>query len=633
MKKIVKSIWVFLVLVITTGGSVEAKQIKVGLLQEGYHQGLYEWLKDEKGIDLSYIAKLNKDTLTKYDVVVIPVRGARRTIKAQGRIALNAYAYSGGAVLALGQAIGPFRWHIPLFPEVGQATGRINDHVITVRDKTHPVCKGLPREVITSYYDHMILTPGPLGKALFGNRAGHIIGLDGKTGRGEVILLGAQSGLESNDQTCRPRDDEKKMLINAIGYLSSKSKEITDYEKWESVVSLRRDIESNYIRMKYSINKMEREIMIPLDVLNYKLAEANRPLCLESETEEAKRTISALKREALEFYQEYHKKTTALLGDAEITSIRKKLKEEEARVAGKAGKLKEEVTKKRKEIEKKAGSLPVKEMEQGLGEPGWEREKFPIVSHLYGAGLWPERNYVPYYAKDLGLNAVILRTYNTTNKDFFEEFGRRGIRIFPGYFPLTNLSKLESCLKKQIKEPAFAGYQSDEPQISSVSLEQFKKYLKSKHSPARLKRFGVDLDTLTLPKKGESDRDKFLRVELAECRMKTMEDWFVTADTWLRNQRKDLSVMVTINQGARAPERCPFSLASKLKLSSADHYQNGSLETAFLGDLLRASSKGNAAFLCVAPFYDESVKRWKNDLASTIASSSFNFFLMLVISA
>ena len=636
-------------LMIAAHGWLHSANVNVGVLQKGFHQGVYEWLASEGEFDAEYVVKVSKEGLAKYDVVVVPVCGRRKTLTEQERLSLNAYAYSGGGVLVVGQGIGPFRWQIPLFPEVGQATGRINDHVITVRSKRHPICAGLPWEIITSYYDHLILEPGPSGRPLTGDRAGHVTGLYGKTGDGIVLLLGAQCGVESDESTCQPRADEREMLIRAIAYLASTRRPATRYDGWEKVAQLRRDIEKSYYqRMKFPIWKAEREAMIPLEVLNYRLTKGDTQQATEKVIKSAQKAFSSLKQNAQRTYSRSHRQATKFLDEAGITRLREELEELEREIEEELTVLKESLVEETAELSEKAE--PLRRKQQGVtARSGWERESFPIVVHWYGASAWPQTDYVPHYARDLGLTVFSLRQYNITEKSLFDAFGKQGIRVFPGYFSnyfsygwkdaRKTQSSLERYLEKQIKAPSFAGYQADEPRIfaSQVSIEQFKEFLQAKYKPEQLRERGVDLANLSLPKGpvpkaateaptpgevGETPevrRDKFLLVESAECRMQTIQDWFTTMDQWLRSHRPDLRVFATINAGARRPDACPYSLSSRLSLSSTDHYQNGCLETAFLGDLIRAASGGNPTFLCVAPCYDQSARRWKNDLASTMA--------------
>ena len=638
-----------LALMLAAHGWLHSGSVSVGVLQKGFHQGIHEWLASEATIDAEYVVKVSKEGLAKYDVVVVPVCGRRKTVKEQERISLNAYAYSGGSVLVLGQGIGPFRSQIPLFPEVGQSTGRINDHVITVRSRKHPICTGLPREIITSYYDHMILEPGPLGRPLTGDRAGHVTGLHAKVGDGNVVLLGAQCGLESNEKPCQPRADERELLVRAIAHLASARRPATGYDGWEKVAQLRRDTEKSYhLRMKYPIWKTEGEVMIPLEVLNYRLMEGDARQATEKVIKRARKAFSSLKDGARHTYSRSHRQATEFLDEAGITKLRERLEEREREVEEELKTLRESVARRTEELSTEAG--PLREEQQGVtARSGWERECFPIVVHWYGASAWPRTDYVPYYARDLGLTVFSLRQYNITEKSLFDAFGKQGIRVFPGYFsnyfgygwsdPQKTQSALKRYLEQQAQEPSCAGYQADEPRIfaSQVSIEQFREFLQAKYKPEQLRERGIDLADLSLPsgpvpktateaptpgEAGETPkirRDKFLLVEFAACRMQTIQDWFTTMDQWLRSHRPDLRVFATINVGARRPGACPYSLSSRLSLSSTDHYQNGCLETAFLGDLIRAASGGNPTFLCVAPCYDQSAKRWKHDLASTMA--------------
>ncbi|HID24680.1 MAG TPA: hypothetical protein EYP14_20095 [Planctomycetaceae bacterium] len=168
-------------------------------------------MKGVRGLNAFLLYRLRLDHLAVAHVVVLPQLTDVADLTPAAIAALRQWVRRGGKLILTHDAVG-FRWHMPLFPEVGRGVGR-----------------GTAREIVTtasigrrqagwafehSYADHVRLAVGQRGKVLAAEATpdGAPVLVAGQVGKGVVILSGILPAY-TKEPLC---DAEKELFVGLI---------------------------------------------------------------------------------------------------------------------------------------------------------------------------------------------------------------------------------------------------------------------------------------------------------------------------------------------------------------------------------------------------------------------------------
>lgn len=213
----------------------EAKKINVGLYKSIGAEGMKAALSSDNSFNVELIEKLDKDTIFKYDVVILGViKGGLPNQDWQD--ALEVYARSGGGVMMNHDSTGFRGWRKPLFPMICQGIDKDKTREALVTDNNDPVTKGLPEKFEHAYTDHIVLKSGPDGKILMKDSSGNPLVISGTINNGRIMGNGMITGLtfqrpEGNLEKA-PEGAERTFFLNAVKWLTEKPlTQLADDEK------------------------------------------------------------------------------------------------------------------------------------------------------------------------------------------------------------------------------------------------------------------------------------------------------------------------------------------------------------------------------------------------------------------
>ncbi|MCF6177163.1 MAG: ThuA domain-containing protein [Victivallaceae bacterium] len=193
----------------------------------------YQALLNTPGIKVETIDNLKRDTLRKYDTVVILTvtklakkdkSDADRRVKGTDWIkTVSNYVDSGGGLVLGHNAIGykgVFSSY-KLFPMIGVSKKRNLKKGYDVTNANHPVMAGMPRH-FSHEYDHMEIIPGKNGKVLATDKLGRSMIVAGEVSRGRVVQIGFPMGIYWKDKTGSLPKVDKLLLLNAVKWAGAK---------------------------------------------------------------------------------------------------------------------------------------------------------------------------------------------------------------------------------------------------------------------------------------------------------------------------------------------------------------------------------------------------------------------------
>ncbi len=214
-------------------------------------EGIYQVLKDKKKLKVEYINNLKPETLSFYDVIIIPNIGWAKlppVMEKGWEQNIRNYVFNGGSCLLCHHAIGFNPCEYPPFPEIGEPAGNyvVNEKSIVIKI-SHPITTGeslrkrFPKlskdpafeaqleethfkvgEIFeSSYPDYIPIKPGKDGKVICTGKNGEPVIVAGKVGKGKVILCGISLGAKSNDKEGMSKGEEN-ILINSVYWLTEK---------------------------------------------------------------------------------------------------------------------------------------------------------------------------------------------------------------------------------------------------------------------------------------------------------------------------------------------------------------------------------------------------------------------------
>jgi hypothetical protein len=642
------------ILLILQAGSLFSSDddvIKVGVYdgKTASVKGTYNTLKEIPDFQTGYFTRINKDNLLMYDVVVIPTLPMYK-IAEKERIALNAYAYSGHGVLLCSYSVGGYRRRFKVFPEVATATGRVNDQIIIVKNLEHPVTEGI-NKIIHSYYDHIILQPGPLGQVLADDRSGiHpevIVGAVGN--KGKVLCTGNTFGVAADDSATEVEGNERKLLVQGIEWLAQNTpKDKSAYPEWEKMASLRLEIEKNGWLNYNRICHLHYDMGTKLDGAGYDLSlfEIKEPVLIsgiESLQNELKQLILNLHQVNNEFTRKMTGMTFRLKDSGEIRSIQQQVESNKNEIMSKASNIEKSLSPHIKLLVEKIGLLTANKRTEPITRGNdWFTDKNRFIKIIMENGIFGAPGYVTRAMS--WLNVTIIKTWffherqkkndNDEEIDLEREYyelskkyslanvsGRIGLGR--GYDWLDS-SRLRQGIMEEFnqwgKYPGFAGVHLDEVQIHDKHLKnekgyaKFREYLKGKYSISKLEKLNISLDKSVPPERWEDNpvlwtEWQYFKIDLDANYLKDIEDY-------LKSIRPDLVLIATGQQRLPTEPQIGSYVGRGRILESftMDPYNNANLEQAFLFDLIKSAGKGKS-IMVIGACYDESPYTYARDLA------------------
>jgi hypothetical protein len=629
--------------------SADEKAIKVGVYNSKTFsaEGIYNTLKEITSFHTEYFTRINKDNLLAYDVVVIPsVPGAQ--LKGRYRTSLNAYAYSGHGVLLCSYSVGGFRRRPKVFPEVATATGRVNDQIILVKDSKHPVTEGI-NKVIHSYYDHVILQPGPLGKVLADDRSGiHpevVVGIVGNNGK--VLCTGNAFGVAADDSATKVEGNERKLLIQGIEWLAKDTpRDKSAYSEWEKMASLRLEIEKtgweNYNQIYSLYYKLGTELDgAGYDLSIFKIKEPGLMSGIESLQNELKQLVFGLQDENKRFTSKMTGMTFTLQTPETFQSIQQQVKRNKEETSDKVNNIEKSIGPHIELLVEKVTNLTEDKRTQPVTrENNWFTNKKRFIRIIMEDGNFGAPGYVTRAMK--WLNVTIIKTWffhqqqkrkdagtAEMEKEYYQLSEKYDMAHVSGRINLgTGGDWLDSSgLKKGIKEefsrlgkyPGFAGIHLDEVKIYDKNLKneegyrRFREYLKEKYSTSKMKELNISLDNAIPPDRWEDN--PVLWTEWQYFKIKIDGDYLKDIEDYIKSLRANLVLIATTQQ--HLPEDPQIGSyvgrGGRLESLTMDPYNNANLEEAFLFDLMTSATRGKAIQV-IGACYDESPYTYARDL-------------------
>jgi len=180
-------------------------------------KSMFKALAKEKGLRATTFKRLTRETLLGYDAVII---GACTLDQPEHVKAIRTFLGCGGGLVLNHNSCGRRRPET-LFPAVARkVVDRREDTVLVVKDRGHPIARGLPGRFEHAYYDHMYLDPGPEGTVVITDREGTAVVVAGQVGPGRVVFNGSLPGYWYNPATFaqgekEPSGEELRLLVNA----------------------------------------------------------------------------------------------------------------------------------------------------------------------------------------------------------------------------------------------------------------------------------------------------------------------------------------------------------------------------------------------------------------------------------
>ncbi|MFC1461040.1 HEAT repeat domain-containing protein [Verrucomicrobiota bacterium] len=149
---------------------------------------------------------------------------------AETRLNISRYVARGGGVLLSHFRVGIIRNdQRVMFPEIGYGGPRIGERLVKITDARHPVTKGVAREFLNGYGEHIMLHAGEEGMVLGINSGDKPVLIAGEHHHGRVVLYGSYI-YDLYSVSLAPHGanvilpEEKKLVENALRWLAGGKK-------------------------------------------------------------------------------------------------------------------------------------------------------------------------------------------------------------------------------------------------------------------------------------------------------------------------------------------------------------------------------------------------------------------------
>ncbi|MCD6352151.1 MAG: family 10 glycosylhydrolase [Armatimonadetes bacterium] len=199
----------------------EGQGLRVGVYVASYGgEEILKLLQATAGLQVKPLYALSPDMLAPCQVVVLPQ--PRRSAVLLGEVAtgLADYVRRGGAVLATHDAVGYRRCPVLVADVVAGGTDRRDSRRWKLTQEVAGAGLEVGRLYEHTYYDHIILAPGPQGKVLATDERGDPLVVVGSYGKGKFCGCGMALGLGDGDRDCPLSDAEARLLQGLVKLLA-----------------------------------------------------------------------------------------------------------------------------------------------------------------------------------------------------------------------------------------------------------------------------------------------------------------------------------------------------------------------------------------------------------------------------
>ncbi len=197
----------------------QSDRIHVGVLPAAYGSGgIHSWLARQETLEVLPVARISPDVVAPCDAVVIPQPKVVSVVGGEEVAALRDYVSAGGGLVVTHDAAG-FRGLPAILPEICAAGIDKERHADWVVVAEHPVTEGIPPDQAQphSYYDHILLEPGPSGVVLARSaETEDAVVIAGEHGEGRYVAIGLAVGLAEDGSDVEPEGAEARLLLNAV---------------------------------------------------------------------------------------------------------------------------------------------------------------------------------------------------------------------------------------------------------------------------------------------------------------------------------------------------------------------------------------------------------------------------------
>lgn len=235
-------------------------------------EGILKALQSEN-IKARKLELLNPEELSKCDTVILS--GMHSTAVNESpfwRDFLRLYLKCGGNIILTHDACGYRRvMSKPLFPEYFKGKYIRPFKTLVVKDKSSPICIGLPDKFETGYVDHVVIDTSSSCKTAIVNEKGEPVvawvqgqGV-GKEPGGYLVGIGSITGHVStggyNGIDAIPPAEEKKMFLNIIRFVGTNSPlNKKQFDSMSMMLSPILELGKNSERMSKQVNALENEL-------------------------------------------------------------------------------------------------------------------------------------------------------------------------------------------------------------------------------------------------------------------------------------------------------------------------------------------------------------------------------------
>jgi len=191
---------------------------RVAVVQEGFgSEAIYAVLSRRNEMRVFRAFNFRDDLFKNCDVLVLPQLREPSRLDSLTRNKIRRFVEQGGGLVVTHDAIG-YRDHFPIVPEVAlKATDNPKERQckIAVED---PLTAGLTAgDTFThSYYDHLVIQPGSLGKVVVTDLQDRPVIVRGTIEKGRCVAIGMATGLGDNNEEAEPKGAELTILLNAV---------------------------------------------------------------------------------------------------------------------------------------------------------------------------------------------------------------------------------------------------------------------------------------------------------------------------------------------------------------------------------------------------------------------------------
>ncbi len=198
--------------------------IRIGVYFNAYgSKKLTGFLVSKNNINAFFLPNLNRDCLSKCDIVIIP-KTKNVEVFNKSISTIRKWVYKGGKAIFMHDAVG-FRKHKVPFPGIGKGNAKVNSNVLSICDVPEKIISMKSGNFRHSYFDHIAIAKSRYGKILVYDEENKPVLIVGKLKKGKVVLAGILLGYLPESDSSKISDEineaEQKILMDCIQWLDN----------------------------------------------------------------------------------------------------------------------------------------------------------------------------------------------------------------------------------------------------------------------------------------------------------------------------------------------------------------------------------------------------------------------------